>query len=75
MNNHDPVPMLIFAVLLVSTIYVVSRDRAAVDQFKAFMTVRKRWWLGPILVMLALLGVVLILSQNGRASQLIYALF
>jgi drug/metabolite transporter superfamily protein YnfA len=41
----------------------------------AFMKVRKKWWLGPIVVMLALLGLLLALTQNAAVAPFIYQLF
>jgi hypothetical protein len=41
----------------------------------AFLSLRKRWWVDPILVMLVLLGLLLIFTRDGRMAAFIYALF
>ena len=40
-----------------------------------FMKVRKKWWLGPIVVMLALLGLLVVLTQGCAVARFIYTLF
>ena len=40
-----------------------------------FMKVRKKWWLGPIIVMLLLLGTLLVLTQGTALAPFIYTLF
>lgn len=41
----------------------------------AFMKVRKKWWLGPIMGMLLLLGLLLVLTQGSALAPFIYTLF
>lgn len=41
----------------------------------AFMKVRKKWWLGPIVVMLVLLGLLIVLTQGTAVAPFIYTLF
>lgn len=40
-----------------------------------FMRVRKKWWLGPIILFLLLLGVLLVLSQGSAVAPFIYTVF
>jgi hypothetical protein len=40
-----------------------------------FMKVRKKWWLGPIVFMLVLLGALLFLTQGSALAPFIYTLF
>ena len=40
-----------------------------------FMKVRKKWWLGPIVVMLVLLGLLLVFTQGSALAPFIYSLF
>ena len=40
-----------------------------------FMKVRKKWWLGPIIVVLMLLGALLVTAQGSALAPFIYALF
>ena len=41
----------------------------------AFMRVRKKWWLGPIMLMLGLLGLLVVLTQGTAVAPFIYTLF
>jgi hypothetical protein len=45
-------------------------ERGLVAEFIAFMAENKMWWLTPILVVFALLGVLLILGATGIAPFL-----
>jgi hypothetical protein len=40
-----------------------------------FMRVRKKFWLGPILLMLVLLGLLIVFTQGSALAPFIYALF
>ena len=40
-----------------------------------FMRIRKKFWLLPILVMLALFGALIVLSQGSAVAPFIYTLF
>jgi hypothetical protein len=44
-------------------------------QFWEFLKVRKKWWLGPIIGMLLLLGLLLVLTQGSAVAPFIYTLF
>jgi hypothetical protein len=46
-----------------------------VSELWAFMKVRKKWWLGPIVVMLVLLGLLIVLTQGSAVAPFIYTLF
>ena len=41
----------------------------------AFMKVRKKWWLGPILFVLLLLSLLIVLTQGSALAPFIYTLF
>ena len=41
----------------------------------AFMRVRKKWWLGPIVVTILLLSVLIVLTEGSAVAPFIYALF
>ena len=41
----------------------------------AFMKVRKKWWLGPIFLVLLLLGLLIVLTQGSALAPFIYTLF
>lgn len=40
-----------------------------------FMRVRKKWWLGPIVVTLFLLSALIVLTQGSAVAPFIYTLF
>ncbi|MBU2493157.1 MAG: hypothetical protein KJ571_11080 [Bacteroidetes bacterium] len=40
-----------------------------------FLKVRKKWWLMPIVIFLALLGGLIILTQGSALAPFIYAIF
>ena len=44
-------------------------------EFWDFLRVRKKWWLLPIIVMLALLALLVFLTSNPATSPFIYTLF
>ena len=48
---------------------------AFVSELWAFVRVRKKYWLVPILVMLALFGGLIILTQGSAVAPFIYTLF
>lgn len=41
----------------------------------SFMKVRKKWWLGPIMIFLLLLGVLIVFTEGSALAPFIYALF
>lgn len=45
------------------------------SDFWAFLRARKKFWLLPILVMTALLGGLVVLSQGSAIAPFIYAVF
>jgi hypothetical protein len=40
-----------------------------------FMRVRKKWWLGPIIFFLLLLGLLIVFTQGSALAPFIYTLF
>ena len=44
-------------------------------EFWAFMRVRKKWWLAPIILMLVLLGALIFFAQTSALSPFIYTVF
>jgi hypothetical protein len=44
-------------------------------EFIEFLTVRKKYWLIPILIILALFGALIVLSQGSAVAPFIYTLF
>lgn len=41
----------------------------------AFMRVRKKWWLFPIIIMLLLVGSLLVFAQGSALAPFIYTVF
>ncbi len=44
-------------------------------EFWEFMRARKKWWLGPIVLLLLLLGLLIVFSQGSALAPFIYTLF
>jgi len=40
-----------------------------------FMRVRKKWWLGPIILTMLLLSALIVLTEGSAVAPFIYALF
>ena len=40
-----------------------------------FLRARKKWWLGPIVLVLALFGALLVFTQGSALAPLVYTLF
>ena len=40
-----------------------------------FMRVRKKWWLGPIVLVLALFGALIVFTQGSAVAPFVYTLF
>lgn len=40
-----------------------------------FLKVRKKWWLGPIIIFLLLLGLLIVFTEGSALAPFIYALF
>jgi Family of unknown function (DUF5989) len=48
---------------------------AFLTEFFRFLTTRKKYWLLPVLLMMALVGGLVILSQGSAVAPFIYTLF
>ncbi len=46
-----------------------------VSEFWDFLKHRKKWWLAPILIMLALLSFLIIFTEGSALAPFIYAIF
>lgn len=46
-----------------------------VGEFWQFLKVRKKWWLLPIVVVMALVGMMLVLAQGSALAPFIYTIF
>jgi len=46
-----------------------------INEFWSFMRARKKYWLAPILLMMALFGGLVVLSHGSAIAPFIYTLF
>lgn len=44
-------------------------------QLWTFLRVRKKWWMGPIPLMMIVLSVLIVTTQGSAVAPFIYALF
>lgn len=44
-------------------------------EFWAFMRIRKKWWLGPIIVILILLAFIAMFAEGSALAPFIYTIF
>jgi hypothetical protein len=44
-------------------------------EFWAFMRVRKKWWLGPIIFVMLMLSLLIVLTEGSALAPFIYTLF
>lgn len=49
--------------------------QGVLGQLWAFLKVRKKWWLLPVLVVLVLVGSLLIFAQGSALAPFIYTIF
>ena len=46
-----------------------------VTEFWAFLRIRKKYWMMPLILVLALFGALIVLSQGSAVAPFIYTLF
>jgi hypothetical protein len=46
-----------------------------VGELWAFMRIRKKWWLLPILLVMLLVGALLVFAQGSALAPFIYTIF
>tara|TARA_B100001248_G_scaffold99595_1_gene74021 strand:+ start:2658 stop:2810 length:153 start_codon:yes stop_codon:yes gene_type:complete len=46
-----------------------------IKEFWEFLTERKKYWLLPIILILALFGILIVLSQGSAVAPFIYTIF
>jgi hypothetical protein len=46
-----------------------------IREFWAFMRIRKKYWLLPVLIMMVLLGGLVVLTQGSAIAPFIYTIF
>ena len=50
-------------------------NASIVSEFWYFMKERKKWWLGPIIFILVLIGLLIVFTEGSAVAPFIYALF
>lgn len=48
---------------------------SGLSEIWAFLRVRKKWWLAPIVLVLMLLGALIVLTEGSAIAPFIYTLF
>ncbi len=48
---------------------------AIFSELWSFMRIRKKWWLGPIVLFLLILGLLIVLTEGSAIAPFIYTLF
>ena len=46
-----------------------------IREFVDFLKVRKKYWLYPIIIVLAIFGILIVLSQGSAVAPFIYTIF
>jgi len=49
--------------------------RSFLDEFWFFLRVRKKFWLAPLMITMALFGALLLATQGSAIAPFIYTLF
>ena len=44
-------------------------------EFWDFLKTRKKWWLGPIVLIMLLMGLLIVITQGSAVAPFIYTLF
>ncbi|MEJ2238453.1 MAG: DUF5989 family protein [Gemmatimonadales bacterium] len=50
-------------------------NSSVVRELWAFLRVRKKWWLAPVLIVLFLVGALLVFAQTSALAPFIYTIF
>ena len=45
------------------------------SEFWAFLRVRKKWWLAPIVIIMALFGSLIVFTQGSALAPFVYTIF
>ena len=45
------------------------------SEFWAFLRVRKKWWLAPIIIIMALFGGLIVFTQGSALAPFVYTIF
>jgi hypothetical protein len=50
-------------------------NSSVVRELWAFLRIRKKWWLAPVLIVLLLVGALLMFAQTSALAPFIYTIF
>lgn len=50
-------------------------NTSLLGEFWAFLKVRKKWWLAPIIIVMVLVGTLLVFAQGSALAPFIYTIF
>ena len=53
----------------------INFNMSFIKEFWQFLRVRKKYWLLPIIIVLALFGGLIVLTQGSAVAQFIYTIF
>ena len=51
----------------------MSNNASLIRELWAFLRVRKKWWLLPIIILLLAVGVLIVIGQSSSLSSFLYA--
>jgi len=54
---------------------MATKKRGLVREFWDFLSVRKKWWLAPIIIVMVLVGALLVFAQGSALAPFIYTIF
>jgi len=46
-----------------------------ISEFWDFLKTRKKWWLGPIVLIMLVMGLLIVLTEGSAVAPFIYTLF
>jgi len=67
--------LVILTAVLISFLWSMRKRVGIFGELWAFMRVRKKWWLGPIVVFLVLLSFLIVFAEGSALAPFIYTLF
>lgn len=53
----------------------MSAKFSVVREFFDFLRTRKKFWIGPVVVLLLLIGLILVLTEGSALAPFIYSIF
>jgi hypothetical protein len=53
----------------------MSKNDSLMSEFILFLKTEKKWWLGPVLGFLLLVGIVLVAAQGSAVAPFVYTFF